>query len=77
MSPEQYREERGLPAEYPTVAPNYAKARSKRAKSMGLGQQRKKCGIAGDRSAAGPIEAAKAAARPAKVTAPRRSRNPC
>ena len=41
LSPEQYREKWGLPADYPMVAPNYAKARSLLAKQMGLGQQRK------------------------------------
>lgn len=39
MSPEQYREKWGLPADYPMVAPNYAQARSRLAKEMGLGQQ--------------------------------------
>jgi predicted transcriptional regulator len=42
MTPEQYREKWGLPADYPMVAPNYAAARSELAKSMGLGQQRRK-----------------------------------
>jgi predicted transcriptional regulator len=42
MTPEQYRERWGLPADYPMVAPNYAKARSQLAKDMGLGQQRRK-----------------------------------
>lgn len=38
MSPEQYREKWGLPRDYPMVAPAYAEARSKLAKSMGLGR---------------------------------------
>lgn len=42
MTPEDYREKWGLPADYPMVAPNYAKARSELAKEMGLGQQRRK-----------------------------------
>lgn len=42
MSPEQYREKWGLPADYPMVAPNYAVARSALAKKMGLGQQRRR-----------------------------------
>jgi predicted transcriptional regulator len=42
MSPEQYREKWGLPAEYPMVAPNYAKARSSLAKRMGLGRRKTK-----------------------------------
>jgi predicted transcriptional regulator len=42
ITPEQYRAKWGLPADYPMVAPNYAKARSELARTMGLGQQRKK-----------------------------------
>jgi len=42
MSPEDYRAKWGLPPDYPMVAPNYAAARSSLAKSMGLGQQRRK-----------------------------------
>jgi predicted transcriptional regulator len=37
MSPEDYRERWGLGADYPMVAPNYAKQRSKLAKQIGLG----------------------------------------
>ena len=37
MSPEDYRDRWGLPADYPMVAPNYAKQRSKLAKEIGLG----------------------------------------
>ena len=40
MSPEEYREKWGLPPDYPMVAPSYAKARSRLAKQMGLGQKR-------------------------------------
>lgn len=42
LSPEEYREKWGLPADYPMVAPAYAKARSALAKQMGLGQQRRR-----------------------------------
>ncbi len=42
ISPEEYREKWGLPADYPMVAPNYAQARSQLAKQMGLGQQRRR-----------------------------------
>ena len=42
MSPDQYREKWGLPPDYPMVAPNYAQARSRLAKQMGLGQQRRR-----------------------------------
>lgn len=37
MTPEQYRAKWGLPADYPMVAPNYAEARRKLAKEIGLG----------------------------------------
>jgi predicted transcriptional regulator len=37
MTPEQYRERWGLPSDYPMVAPNYARQRSKLAKDIGLG----------------------------------------
>ena len=37
MTPEQYRDKWNLPADYPMVAPNYAKQRSKLAKAIGLG----------------------------------------
>lgn len=37
MTPEQYRERWGLPADYPMVAPNYATQRSRLAKDIGLG----------------------------------------
>src|ERR687890_2508989 len=42
MTPEQYREYFGLPRDYPMVLPNYAAARSALAKTIGLGQQRRK-----------------------------------
>ncbi len=41
MSPEEYRERWGLPADYPMVAPNYAKQRSRLAKDIGLGTKGK------------------------------------
>ena len=37
MTPDDYRRKWGLPADYPMVAPNYAKKRSKFAKQIGLG----------------------------------------
>ena len=37
MTPEQYRDRWGLPPDYPMVAPNYARQRSKLAKDIGLG----------------------------------------
>ena len=37
MTPEQYREKWNLPADYPMVAPSYAKQRSSLAKRIGLG----------------------------------------
>ena len=37
MTPEEYRERWDLPSDYPMVAPNYAKQRSKLARAIGLG----------------------------------------
>src|SRR3712207_6704954 len=58
LTPEQYRAKWNLPHDYPMVAPSYAKARSELAKTMGLGQQRRK--------GATPIEAVAEPAAPAK-----------
>ena len=41
LTPEQYRDKWDLDANYPMVAPNYAKARSNLARTMGLGRKRK------------------------------------
>ena len=41
MTPDEYRARWGLPADYPMVAPNYAKRRSEFAKKFGLGQKRR------------------------------------
>ena len=46
MTPQDYREKWGLPADYPMVAPNYALARSELAKKIGLGQRQKPVAIA-------------------------------
>ena len=55
LTPEQYREKWGLPADYPMVAPSYSAARSQLAKSLGLGQRgqqaRRKGGARGGRRA--------------------------
>jgi predicted transcriptional regulator len=42
MTPAQYRERYDLPHDYPVVAAAYAAKRSELAKSLGLGQQRRK-----------------------------------
>jgi len=41
LTPQEYRAKWALPADYPMAAPNYAKARSELAKSMGLSSYRK------------------------------------
>jgi predicted transcriptional regulator len=67
MTPDQYRTKWNLAADYPMVAPNYAAARSELAKSMGLGQQRRK-----SRSKAAPVETKPAVeAKPARARRPR------
>ena len=42
LGPEEYRARWGLPADYPVVAANYAKRRSKLAKAIGLGTRPRK-----------------------------------
>ncbi len=42
MTPDEYRERWGLPADYPMVAPNYAAQRSALAKKIGLGRKPRK-----------------------------------
>lgn len=42
LSPDEYRARWGLPDDYPMVAPSYAETRSQLARTMGLGQQRRK-----------------------------------
>ena len=80
MTPEQYRTKWNLPADYPMVAPDYAKARSELAKAMGLGQQRKKSkapveAAANDAAPAKPKRAAAKAAAPSdEVTTPAKGR---
>lgn len=49
MTPDEYRRKWDLPADYPMVAPDYAKQRSSLAKQIGLGR--------GGRRAGGPDEA--------------------
>ena len=39
LTPDQYRTKWNLPSDYPMVAPNYSAARSKLAKSTGLGRR--------------------------------------
>jgi predicted transcriptional regulator len=46
MSPEEYRERWALPADYPMVAPTYAKQRSKLAKQIGLGTRPRRAAAA-------------------------------
>ncbi|WP_018262349.1 MucR family transcriptional regulator [Methylobacterium sp. WSM2598] len=58
ISPAEYCTKFGLPADYPMVAPNYAAQRSELAKSIGLGERRRKA------------VAEKRAAADAKVTEP-------
>lgn len=42
LTPDEYRERWGLPADYPMVAPSYAKQRSDLAKKIGLGTKRRR-----------------------------------
>jgi len=45
MTPAEYREKWGLPADYPMVAANYAASRSELAKKIGLGRKPKEAAM--------------------------------
>ncbi len=76
LTPDEYRDKWGLPADYPMVAPNYAAHRSSLAKRIGLG--RKPAATATAPAAAAPAKAGKpklglppkATAKPEPVAAP-------
>ena len=53
MTPDEYRAKWGLEADYPMVAPNYARRRSEFAKQIGLGQKRRRAGVADDDAGSG------------------------
>lgn len=53
LTPDQYRNKWGLPADYPMVAPNYADQRSAFAKQIGLGRSGRK---GPRRGAAAPVK---------------------
>lgn len=42
LTPNEYRDKWGLPADYPMVAPNYAEQRRALAKTIGLGTKRRR-----------------------------------
>jgi predicted transcriptional regulator len=46
MTPEDYRDRWQLPPDYPMVAPNYARQRSRLAKEIGLGTRARRSGAA-------------------------------
>ena len=63
---EQYRERYGLPRDYPATAASYSAQRSELARSLGLGQQRRKAAASAPAPVA-EIEKSKRAARPRKA----------
>ncbi|WP_238297169.1 MucR family transcriptional regulator, partial [Methylobacterium soli] len=70
LSPEAYRAKHGLPADYPMTAASYSEQRSSLAKSLGLGQQRRKPTI----KASGASEKVTEVAVPAEASKGRGSR---
>jgi predicted transcriptional regulator len=70
LTPEAYREKWGLPRDYPMVAASYSEKRSALAKSLGLGQRRRK---------AAPKAAVASEAiseKPKRVGRPRKAKEP-
>lgn len=64
---EQYRERYGLPRDYPSTAASYSAQRSELARSLGLGQQRRK-------AAAPEPEVEIPTEKPKKVSRPRKAK---
>ena len=69
---EQYRERFGLPRDYPSTAASYSAQRSELARSLGLGQQRRKSASAPP-PAPEPAEEP-AAEKPKRATRPRKAK---
>ncbi|ACL62806.1 MucR family transcriptional regulator [Methylobacterium nodulans] len=73
LTPAEYRQQYGLPANYPMVAPNYAAQRSELAKSLGLGQMRRQRAAEKradtDAKVSAPAEPKKGRGRPKKAAA--------
>ncbi len=64
---EQYRERFGLPRDYPSTAASYSAQRSELARSLGLGQQRRKSAAVAEPAEEEVAEKPKRAARPRKA----------
>jgi predicted transcriptional regulator len=62
---EQYRERYGLPRDYPSTAASYSAQRSELARSLGLGQQRRKS--SGSAAAEAPAAASEPADKPKRA----------
>jgi predicted transcriptional regulator len=73
LTPAEYRERYGLKADYPTVAPSYATARSEMAKRIGLGRKAgetvKKAGDGEEASTKAPVKRARKTGADAKKAA--------
>ena len=67
MTIEQYRERYGLPRDYPSTAASYSAQRSALAKSLGLGNQRRKAAPKAAEPAETVSEQPKKAGRPRKA----------
>lgn len=72
MTPDQYRAKWGLGPDYPMTAPSYSARRSELAKSLGLGQARRKASAPAPEAAPEP----EAEAAPAKRTRARKASKP-
>ena len=64
---EQYRERFGLPRDYPSTAASYSAQRSELARSLGLGQQRRKSAAPAEEPVEPVAEKPKRASRPRKT----------
>ena len=74
---EQYRERYGLPRDYPSTAASYSAQRSELARSLGLGQQRRKSSAAASAaSEPAAVQAGETSEKPKRAPRARKAKEP-
>ena len=75
LTPQEYRQKWGLPADYPMVAQNYSKSRSALAQAIGLGQIRGKAAGKRSKKVAGEVSPMDSEPAPAALPEPKTRRS--
>lgn len=73
---EQYRERYGLPRDYPSTAASYSAQRSELARSLGLGQQRRKSSAPVEEPEPAPAVQEEPAEKPKRAPRARKTKEP-